>query len=175
MMSNILKLSSFVICILLAGCQKQIKPAIVPPPAAKVVTEVGLPVIGGVEPVYFMPMRTPFAARIDTGAEISSIDVEELTPFERDGEKWVSFVMRHAQNGERKVFEKRVVRRVLIRRINKNERRYVVMMDIKIGNELVNTEFTLADREKFEFQALIGRNVLNSRFVVDPAIDNTLH
>ena len=48
-------------------------------------------------------------------------------------------------------------------------------MDIKIGSNLINAEFSLANREKFTYQALIGRNVLNGRFMVDPSIENTLH
>lgn len=160
--------------LMLGACQSQIKPAIVPTTAMTSPT-LGLAVIGGVEPVYVLPLKTPFAARIDTGAETSSIDVVNLTPFERDGEKWVAFTLTNTQNGESKRFEKRVVRRTLIRRAAKDERRYVVILDIKIGNEVINAEFTLADREKFEYQGLIGRNVINGRFLVDSSLDNTLH
>ena len=49
-----------------------------------------LGIIGAVEPIYMLPMKTPFAARIDTGAENSSLDVDNMKTFERDGEKWVS-------------------------------------------------------------------------------------
>ena len=47
-------------------------------------------------------------------------------------------------------------------------------MDVKIGNELINADFTLADREKFTYQILIGRNILNGRFLIDPSLENTL-
>ena len=165
----------FGICMLLPACQNQIKPAIIPPVVQSGNISSGLEVIGGVEPVYLPPIKTPFAARIDTGAETSSIDVENIVPFERDGEKWVYFTMVNKQNGEKHTFEKRVVRRARIRRINKDEKRYIVNMDIKLGNELINAEFSLADREKFEYQGLIGRNIINGRFLIDSSIDNTLH
>ena len=55
------------------------------------------------------------------------------------------------------------------------EKRYVVHFDIKMGEELIDTEFTLNDRSKFEYQVLIGRNILNGRFIVDSSIENTLH
>lgn len=173
-MTKFFKNSVLLALLMLGACQSQIKPAIVPC-AAPTSPTLGLAVIGGVEPVYVLPLKTPFAARIDTGAETSSIDVVNLTPFERDGEKWVAFTLNNAQNGESKRFEKRVVRRTLIRRAAKDERRYVVVLDIKIGNEIINAEFTLADREKFEYQGLIGRNIINGRFLVDSSLDNTLH
>ena len=51
-----------------------------------------LKVIGEVEPVYFLPMKSPFLSRIDTGAETSSVDADHVVSFERDGEKWVAFI-----------------------------------------------------------------------------------
>ncbi len=174
-MTYIKKYILFVFCIFLSACQNQIKPAIIPPVVQSGNISSGLEVIGGVEPIYLPPFKTPFAARIDTGAETSSIDVENVVPFERDGEKWVYFTMVNKQNGEKHDFEKRVVRKARIRRINRDEHRYIVKMDIKLGNEIINAEFSLADREKFEYQGLIGRNIINGRFLIDSSIDNTLH
>lgn len=34
----------------------------------------------------FLPMKSPFAARIDTGATTSSLDCQDVEYFERDGE-----------------------------------------------------------------------------------------
>ena len=174
-MSKIYNLGIICLTLFISACQSQIRPAIIPSPALPSSPTLGLAIIGGVEPFYLLPMKTPFAARIDTGAETSSIDVENLTPFERDGEKWVSFTMINKQNGETHTFEKRIIRRTRIRRINKDEHRYVVKMDIKIGKEIINAEFSLADREKFDYQGLIGRNVINGRFLIDSSLDNTLH
>lgn len=174
-MSKFFNISCLFLVIFITACQSQIQPAIVPPPTIPVSPTLGLAIIGGVEPFYLLPMKTPFAARIDTGAESSAIDVENLIPFERDGEKWVSFRITNKQNGETHTFEKRIVRKTRIRRIDKDEHRYVVNMDIKIGNEIINAEFSLADREKFDYQGLIGRNVINSRFLIDSSLDNTLH
>ncbi len=47
-------------------------------------------------------------------------------------------------------------------------------MDVKFGSQKMKVEFTLAEREKFEYQALIGRNILTGRYIVDTAIENTL-
>ncbi len=160
----------------LSACQTQpIRPAIVPVVENNVASHHSLGVIGAVEPIYILPMKTPFNARIDTGAAGSAIDVTDMHKFERDGEKWVSFVLKNDTNGETHRFEKPIEKKVNIKRANKGEKRVVVMMDIKIGNEIINTEFSLADREKFEYQALIGRNIIAGRALVDCSISNTLH
>ena len=169
-----------VLILTLSACQSKqvIVPAVVHNVSTTeevVVEKAHLPIIGEVEPIYFLPMKSPFAARIDTGATTSSLDCQDVEYFERDGEKWVSFVLVNEENGEIHRFEKKVVRTTSIKRINKHEKRVVVEMDVKFGNEIINAEFSLADREKFEYQALIGRNIISGRAIVDPAISNTLH
>ena len=51
----------------------------------------------------------------------------------------------------------------------------LVIMDIKMGQKLIKAEFTLNDREKFDYQLLIGRNIINGRYIIDPTLQNTLH
>lgn len=153
------------------------QPTFIPAIEVKVGPDVkhSLGIIGAVEPVYFMPMKAPFLARIDTGAETSSIDVENYHYFERDGIKWVSFTIINSSNGEKYTFEKKLIKNIAIRRINENERRPVVEFDIKMGKQIIKAKFTLAKRDKFEYQALIGRNILTGRAIVDTALENTLH
>ena len=131
-------------------------------------------IIGAVEPIYMLPMKSAFYARIDTGATTSSIDVTNLKRFERDGEKWVSFTVTNRRSGETYDFEKQIYKRVRITRAEEHERRVKVIMDISFGGEKQQAEFTLAEREDFDYQALIGRNVLTGRFIVDTSISNTL-
>lgn len=132
------------------------------------------PIIGGVERVYVDGMKTPFHARVDTGAETSSIDVINLTPFERDGEKWVSFEVINRTNGEKTKFEKPIKRKAVIKRTGEKEQRYVVRLKIKMGNNVINADFSLNDRSKFDYQVLIGRNIINGRYIVDVSASNTL-
>ena len=162
------------------ACKTQvITPAIVPPVELKttqsVSTSHSLGIIGAVEPIYVLPMRAPFSGRIDTGAETSSIDATNIKTFERDGEKWVSFAITNRETGEKHRFEKELVRQSKIRRIDQHEKRLIVNLDVKFGNEIITAEFSLADRSKFEYQALIGRNILTGRAIVDTSLENTLH
>lgn len=109
------------------------------------------------------------------GAETSSIDASDIKTFERDGEKWVSFTIVNRETGEKHRFEKELARQTKITRINQHEKRLVVNLDVKLGNEIITAEFSLADRSKFEYQALIGRNILTGRAIVDTSLENTLH
>lgn len=171
------KFTTFIASLLLAACQNQIEPPqlVVEAETAPKPVLNGPSIAGGVETLYIIPLKMPFHARMDTGAETSSLDAKNLRPFERDGEKWVSFDVINRKNGEKYHFEKPIKRKTNIVRTENKERRYVVHMDIKMGNELINTEFTLNDREKFDYQILIGRNIINGRFIIDPTLENTMH
>lgn len=173
----------FILTALVAFCNAcQTKPEPQPlPPEPIIQTEKAKPtikhplgIIGAVEPIYILPIKSPFQARIDTGAETSSLDVDSFNYFERDGVKWVSFSITNTTSGETQTFEKRLVRRVAIRRINKNEKRPTVKLDIKFGGQIIKAEFTLAQREKFDYQTLIGRNIITGRALVDVSLSNTL-
>lgn len=134
-----------------------------------------LGIIGAVEPIYFLPMKSAFLARIDTGAQGSAIDVTDLKEFEREGKKWVAFDLVNRQTGEKHHFEKRIYRQATIKRQGDSEDRLVVLMTIRIGKEKLTIPFSLTDRHKFEYQALVGRNILKGRAIVDTAISKTLY
>lgn len=164
-----------IMSIMAASCQNQITPAIVPAVEIKQPNKHPLGVIGAVEPMYFLPMKSPFMARIDTGAENSAIDVENKRIFERDGNKWVAFDMINRETGEKHHFEKEIEKHTTIKRINDSEKRVVVKMDVKFGSKVISERFSLANRDKFEYQALVGRNILNGRAIVDTSVSNTLN
>lgn len=134
-----------------------------------------LGIIGAVEPIYFLPMKQPLFARIDTGAEGSALDAQNIRPFEREGQKWVAFDIINRQNGAQMHFEKRIYRQTVIKRAGENEERIIVLMTVKIGGERITAQFSLADRSKFDYQALIGRNILTGRAIVDTSLSKTLY
>lgn len=173
------KILAFLCMIWLASCSTQketVVPGIVPNTAqpAKIITVRPNNVIGAVERIYFPPMKSPFLARIDTGATTSSIDAENVKRFERDGQRWVSFTLVNRETKEKMDFEKPLSRRVKIKRTVEEEHRVTVNMDVKMGKETFVAEFTLNERHDFEFQGLVGRNILSGRAIVDVSISNTL-
>ncbi len=163
------------ITLILGACQQTPKPTIVPAVETPQSSLHRMNVIGAVEPIYFPPMKTPFAARIDTGAEQSALDADNIKYFERDGEKWVSFTMTNRESGETHRCEKEIDRHINIKRIHLTEKRPLVTMDVKFGKETFTASFSLAQRDKFEYQALVGRNILTGRAIVDTSVSNTLH
>ena len=172
-------LAMFSILSFLCSCTTKQNPTVVPavvPNAQKTATEPKRPVniIGAIEPIYILPLKSAFYARVDTGATTSSIDVENLTHFERDGEAWVSFDIVNNRSNEKHHFEKKVIKRVKIKRIEQEEHRIKVFMDVKFGGQKMQTEFTLAERGAFEYQGLIGRNILTGRYIVDTSLSYTL-
>ena len=108
--------------------------------------------------------------------ELVRLRNENIKEFERDGESWVLFDIENRATKERKTFKKKIVRKTTIKRQQGgDEKRITINMDIKMGNQYFNKEFTLANREKFEYQVLIGRNILNGLAVVDVGIRNSLN
>lgn len=160
--------------------QNKVVPGIVPNAATEVrapkvvVTNKPANVIGAVEKVYLPPMKSAFLSRIDTGATSSSIDAENIKIFERDGKSWVAFTITNRETKETYTFEKPRVKRIKVKRILEDEHRPMVEMDVKMGGESFKANFTLAEREDFEYQTLIGRNILSGRAIVDVSISNTL-
>ncbi len=154
--------------------ETSIVPAIVPnTQKATVIKSSDLDIIGAIEPIYFLPMKSAFEARVDTGATTSSVDADEITEFERDGEKWVSFKITNRRSGETHTFERPVLENLSIKRIDYKEHRIKVSMNVLFGGKKFSTEFTLAKRDNFEYQALIGRNILTGRAIVDTSLSYT--
>ncbi len=168
------KIYSIILLLLLTACQT--KQVIAPPVVREVEVEVikeiivekeHLPIIGEAEKIYFLPMKSPFLARIDTGATTSSIDVDNVQYFERDGEKWISFELNNRKTKESHTFKKKIQRSFLVRRVDGYEPRKAINMDVEMNGEKFVAMFSIAERDDFEYQGLIGRNILTGRFIVD--------
>lgn len=124
-------------------------------------------VVGELERVRIEPPGIVTVARIDTGAQSSSLHAENVTEFERDGDDWVRFdILDEDQNVtiERPV-EKYV--RVIQQSDKEGTRRAVVRLRLLIGNVSDSFEFTLADRSHLENVMILGRNFLTDIAVVD--------
>ncbi len=146
--------------VLLVGCTSH---------SPKIEADRGLPVYGYIEDVYVESDDLKLPAKLDSGADTSSMNALDLTELERDGKEWVRFHIIHPQTEEQVVFEKRVVRWSTIKRHHaESVRRPVVLMKVKIGNnDFIRSEFSLTDRSTFEYQVLLGRNYLNGIALID--------
>ncbi len=135
--------------------------------------ELPLGMIGIEEPVVIGPFKTPFPAKIDTGADVASIDAENIRLVTRDGKKIVMFTIRQRGTGEEHQYELPLKRKIaIVRHGRKPQSRYVVMMTVRIGGMTLTREFSLANRKNFEYQVLIGRNIIAGSAAVDPSKRN---
>ncbi len=142
------------------------------PPQAQCVSTVAPPKyqsIGEIEWAFVEPGNVVLEARVDTGAETSSIHAEDIQLIEKDGKRWVRFSLMHPETNVKIPLERRLHRRILVKQKigDVQDRRYVIRMWVTLGGSRVWLDVSLSDREDFEFPLLIGRNMLMDNFVVD--------
>ena len=134
-----------------------------------------LPIIGAVEWARIEPANLWVESRIDTGADTTSIHAEEIQLIEKDGKRYVSFVLTDALTGSRYSQELRLRRRVLIKQSDgPDQRRYVVLMWVTVGQTRSRIDVNLTDRTNFEYPLLIGRNFLTDTMIVDVSRHHTM-
>ena len=132
-------------------------------------------IVGRSEWIGLPDVGTYLKARVDSGAQTSSLSASEITRFERDGENWVRFrlgltdedVMVEDVRGE--WIEAPVERRVRILQAAGEESRPVVSLMMTLGPIRESVEFTLSDRSHLNYPALLGRRFLMDIAVIDVA------
>lgn len=127
----------------------------------------GLSTLGAVEFAHLNGVSEPLRARIDTGAETSSLDARDLEEFRKDGQPWVKFRLVSSEQSFK--LELPVSRFALIKRHGglEAQRRPVVNLKVKVGTINKDTEFTLRDRSSYEFPVLIAEQFLANTALVD--------
>lgn len=109
-------------------------------------------------------------AKLDTGADSSSLHAQGLEVFEREDQNWVRFRL-----GEQ-TLEQPVSRVARIRQKNGEaaEERWVVTLQLCVGNTALPADFSLADRSGFKTPVLLGRDVLEQLGPVSPSRRHTV-
>ncbi|MDQ7730160.1 RimK/LysX family protein [Halomonas sp. SpR8] len=131
--------------------------------------------LGRSEWVGLPSLGTYLKARIDSGANTSSLSASDITRFERDGEDWVRFKL--ALNDDDVVVESQrdewieapIVRRVRILQASGEDSRPVISLLMTLGPIRENVEFTLNDRSHLDYPVLLGRRFLMDIAVIDVA------
>jgi len=132
-------------------------------------------ILGWIEHVRVGRSRLELTAKLDTGADTSSLDATKIRRFRgKDGNRWVEFRVEEDHTGRRVRFKKPLVRNAYIKEHKgPSQKRSVVLMEICLGEYLQEIEVTLVDRSDFAYPVLLGRNALEGLAVIDPALTLT--
>jgi hypothetical protein len=132
-------------------------------------------IFGWAEHVLVGRSRLPMEAKLDTGADTSSIDASRIHRYRtKDKKLWVEFRLTDDDSGRSIRHRKRLVRYAYIKEHDgPSQKRPVVKMAICLGDHLMEIEVSLVDRSGFAFPVLLGRNALEGRVVVDSELEYT--
>ncbi|MGR4068225.1 ATP-dependent zinc protease [Halomonas sp. LR3S48] len=136
--------------------------------------------VGRSEWIGLPDVGTYLRARVDSGANTSSLSATDITRFERDGEDWVRFklglneddVVVDGVRGE--WIERPVERRVRVMQAAGSTSRPVVSLLMTLGPIRETVEFTLNDRTHLNYPVLLGRRFLMDIALIDVA-ENYIH
>ncbi|CAM2873770.1 RimK/LysX family protein [Vibrio rarus] len=108
-----------------------------------------------------------FPVKLDTGADISSMNALNIKRYQQDNKEMVSFDYKNA-DGLQHHFTKEVIgiMRIRAKAGEKPNERPVVLMDIKLGDVNKTVRVNLQDRSRFEYSMILGKNFLKNGFIV---------
>lgn len=122
---------------------------------------------GWIEKAVLHPHKFILHAKLDTGAQTSSLNASEHEIVTHDGNSWVRMNIKNRDN-ESVIIEAPIVRKAKIKRhYGERQTRPVILLDLCIGNVRKQEEVNLVDRTGMNYQLLIGRNFLKGALLVD--------
>jgi hypothetical protein len=131
-----------------------------------------LPLLGWREWLALPGLGIPqIKAKIDTGARSSSLHAITLEPYSKDGENWLMFTVLPNQKYNEQLIECHAPvkdRRVVSDSGGHKQRRYVIETQLLFGQQLIEAEITLSNRDSMRFRMLLGRTAMNKHFLIDP-------
>lgn len=129
-------------------------------------------IYGWREKIFIDGIEKSITAKLDTGAYTSSIHAEDAQMFERDGKKWVRFIVTEPRKkgSPRVKMEAPLVRIARIKEPGgESESREVVRLAFKIGDRKIRGDFTLNNRANMLSAVLIGRVTIRELGWIDPS------
>ncbi len=132
-------------------------------------------IYGWRESILIEGMKNAVTAKLDTGAYTSSIHAEEKELFERDGKKWLRFIVTEPREKDspRVRIEAPLVRIARIKEPGgESTTREVVRLAFKIGERKLRGEFNLNNRANMLAPVLIGRTTIRELGWIDSSRTN---
>ncbi len=114
-------------------------------------------------------------AKLDTGARSSSLHVDTLEVFQREGATWLRFSLHPGRRQplaaccETPALDRRTVTDTGGHRTE----RWFIRSEVQLAGVRFSVDINLTDRRHMLFPMLLGRSALSGRFIVDPALSYT--
>ena len=130
-------------------------------------------IIGRLETISLPELAiTDIQVRVDTGAKTSSLHVDNIVKFKKNGKIMVKFDLHpDVYNVEEIVSCEAPMHD--IRRVKSSngtsEQRYVILTPVQLGDNNWSIEITLTDRSDMSYLMLFGREAIGKKFLVDPS------
>ncbi|MEO9871536.1 ATP-dependent zinc protease family protein [Ekhidna sp.] len=131
-------------------------------------------VIGGVDKVDLPHFNLyDIEAKIDTGANRSAIHCRDIVIIENNDSMELSFHIPLDNSKGDNVFQTQDFFEKKIRSSNgHSEKRYIIKTTVILFGRKIQTSFSLTDRTEMNYPILLGRKLLQSRFIVDVEEEN---
>lgn len=129
-----------------------------------------LVILGWVERVLLVDPGFTLKAKLDSGAETSSLDARIIKKFRQNGKRWVRFALSDPETGEERVLVRERIRTIgVVQHEGTNQVRPTVMLQVCIADRLLDIEVSLVDRSEFSYALLLGRRALRTFALIDTA------
>lgn len=138
----------------------------------------GKQVLGSIETVNLVDKNVNLEAKLDTGADMTSLSATHIRKFMQNNKAWVQFTVDIPSEHKSISFTEpfygytHILKR---NEENKNQqviqtgptsKRIVVLMPICIGNQLQKILVNLTDRSHFQYPMLIGKNAMEKLHLI---------
>jgi hypothetical protein len=128
-----------------------------------------LQILGWVENAFLPGPEMAIEAKLDSGAETSSLDARIIKKFRKGGKRWIRFAVIDRDSDEEIILVQERVRTIaVVQHDGSRQTRPVVLLDLCIGGHQLETEVSLIDRSEFNYPLLLGRSALASFALIDP-------
>lgn len=127
-------------------------------------------ILGWAENVVLTDPGFRLRAKLDTGAETSSLDARIIKKFRQGGKRWVRFAITNPKTGEEHVLVRQRVRTIgVVQHEGINQVRPTVVLQMCVADRLLDVEVSLVDRSEFTYRLLLGRSALEPFALIDPS------
>ena len=109
-------------------------------------------------------------AKIDTGANRSAIHCSQITETNENGRPEISFhIPLDSSHGQKDFHIKSFFKKKIRSSSGHIEERYIIKTVVVLFGKKIHGSFSLTDRAEMKYPILLGRKLLNSKFIVDVA------